>query len=75
MSPAEIDGVVLCHSGHTYAQRPIAFWWEGERLEVDTINAEWRSPTGKHFRVKTQQGAVYELIYDQASDNWRIQQM
>lgn len=66
------EATVECHSGHTYAQRPIAFWWEDERLEIEAIEAEWRSPTEKHFRVKTQQGAVYEVIYDQASDAWQI---
>lgn len=64
--------VVECHSSHTYAERPTAFRWEGKKLEVDTIQAEWRSPEGKHFRVKTTDEAVFELIYDQASDNWQI---
>jgi hypothetical protein len=66
------DLIVECHSGHTYAERLKAFWWEGQRLEVDRSEAEWQSLEGKHFRVKTKNGAVYELIYDQASDDWQI---
>ena len=66
------EASVECHSGHSYAQRPIAFWWESERIEIDTIEAEWRSPTGKHFRVRTKNEAFFELIYHQASDDWQI---
>jgi hypothetical protein len=74
-SPSKEDVVVECHAGHAYAQRPTAFWWEGERLEVEAIEAEWRSPEAKHFRVKILNGAIFELIYQQASDHWRIEQI
>ena len=73
ISPPQQDVVVECHSGHTYAQRPTAFWWENERFEVATIEAEWRSPTGKHFQVKTRNEATFELIYREAGDCWQIE--
>ena len=67
--------VVECHSGHTYAERPTAFHWEGEQLAIETIEAEWRSPNAKHFQVTTKNGQIFELIYDEAKDNWQIQPM
>jgi hypothetical protein len=71
---SKADAVVACHSGHSYAQRPTAFWWEDERFDVTTIGAEWRSPAGKHFRVTTKNNSVFELIYVEASDIWQIRQ-
>ena len=67
------DIQVECHSGYTYAERPKAFYSDGERLEVETIEAEWRSPAGKHFRVKVKSGSSFDLIYDQTSNVWQIQ--
>ena len=51
--------VVECHSGYTYAERPRAFTWEGERLDIETILAEWQTPESKHFRVITKQGQTF----------------
>ena len=65
------DLIVECYSGHTYAERPKTFFQDGKRFEIQTIEAEWRSPEGKHFRVKTKNGDVFELIYDQTSDSWQ----
>jgi len=64
--------VVVCHSGYTYAERPTAFWWQGERLEINVIEADWRTPQGKGFRVCTHQGQSFELFYDERNDDWEI---
>jgi len=63
---------VECHSGYTYAERPSALYWRNERLEIDRIDAQWRSLEGKHFRVTTRDGQVFELVYEEQSDVWRI---
>jgi hypothetical protein len=64
--------MVECHSGHTYAQRPRAFIWDDERLEIEAITAEWQTPENKHFRVITKHGQTFELVYDFAGDKWKI---
>ncbi len=64
--------IVECHSGYTYAERPIALIWEGDRLEVDEIEARWRIPGGLRFRVRTVDGRVFELFYGELYDEWRI---
>jgi hypothetical protein len=66
--------LVECHSGYTYGERPIALHWQGERLLVEEIEARWRIPGGTRFRVRTQDGQVFELFYGQLYDEWRVHQ-
>jgi hypothetical protein len=63
---------VECHSGYEYAERPIAVWWKGERLEVEAVEAQWRISGGKKFRVRTHDGRVFELLYVELYDEWRV---
>jgi hypothetical protein len=65
---------VECHSGIEYAGHPTALWWQGERLEVEAVEAEWRTPEGKTFRVRTTGGQVFELVYIELHDEWRVYQ-
>jgi len=67
-----VSGKVQCHSGHTYAQEPRAFVWEGERLVVDEVMARWRLPAGPTFRVRAAAGQVFDLHYAEAEDQWHI---
>lgn len=62
---------VRCYSGHTYAQRPVAFRWHGEEIEVEEVFNSWREPTGPVFRVRTTRG-VFSLAYDTGVDRWRL---
>jgi hypothetical protein len=64
--------IVECHSGSEYAERPTALWWNGQRLEVVEVEARWRIPGGKKFRVRTRDGQVFELLYVELYDEWRI---
>ncbi|MGD2251577.1 MAG: hypothetical protein PVF70_01535 [Anaerolineales bacterium] len=70
MAPETVE----CHSGHAYGERPIAFQWEGNRLRVSEIEARWRTPKGRCFRVRTEDQSVFELCYDEESDDWQILQ-
>jgi hypothetical protein len=64
---------VECHSDYTYAERPIALTWEGQRLEIVQILAEWRTPEKKFFRVRTIDGKDFKLVYSPATDEWQIE--
>lgn len=66
------DALVECHSGHTYAERPIALKWEGERLQIAEVEAQWRIPGGRKFRVRTEDDRCFELFYGELFDEWRI---
>jgi len=64
--------LVECHSGFTYAEKPSAITWQGRRLEVRHILKQWRNPQGRGFRVQTEDEQVFELLYDEAQDEWQI---
>jgi hypothetical protein len=64
--------LVECHSGFTYAERPIALWWQGERLEIAAVEAQWRIPGGRRFQVRTHDDRLFELFYGELYDEWRI---
>ena len=69
-----MNEMVECHSDYAYAEKPVALMWEGQRLEIAEILAQWRIPDEKHFRVRTGDGQVFELSYNEASGEWQIQQ-
>ena len=64
--------LVECHSGYTYAERPTALHWEGKRLVIAQIEARWRIPGGRRFRVQVEDGRVFELFYGELYDEWRV---
>ena len=64
--------LVECHSGYEYAERPTAVWWQGQRLAVAELEAQWRISGGKKFRVRTVNGQVFELLYVELYDEWRV---
>lgn len=65
---------VLCRSDTDYAERPVALYWQGQRLEISEIVSRWRTPQGRNFLVKAQGSRVFELIYDERKDFWQVRQ-
>lgn len=65
--------IVECYSGHTYPERPRAFQWEGQRLEVSEIISRWRTPEATHFLIRIEDGQDFELIYHEPQDLWTIE--
>lgn len=63
---------VECLSSHTYAERPIALWWEGKRLNIVEIVARWRIPSGRRFRVQAENDQIFELFYSEQQDDWQV---
>jgi hypothetical protein len=63
---------VECYSGHTYAQEPRAFVWQGRRHVVQKVERAWRTPEGPRFRVVTDNGNSYELAYNEQADTWTL---
>ena len=74
---------VEVYSGHTYAQEPRAFVWQGARYVVAEIEERWRTPEGPAFRLCAEltgptsgpyagsQGR-FELHYHELEDHWVI---
>ena len=61
---------VHCYSGHTYAERPASFLWQGIEYRVKEIEKVWQEPGKKLFRVTTEQGKSFELCYSETEDRW-----
>ncbi len=67
-----MDLTVECYSGYTYAQEPRAFVWQGQRHIVQKVERFWRTPQGPGFRVRTEDGRLFELTYDEQADIWSL---
>lgn len=67
-----MEKLVECHSSHTYAEQPLAVHWQQQRWEITEIEYSWRSPEGKHFRVRTKGDQSFELLYALSDDRWCI---
>ena len=63
---------VTCYSGHTYAERPVAFVWDGRHYSVERILKQWRTPDGPCFRVRTAGGVEFDLAYHETQDAWSL---
>jgi hypothetical protein len=66
---------VECYSGYEYAQRPVAFWWQQERLEVAELLAEMSLPAAKRFIVKTRDHRRWVIEYQIDLDAWFLVEM
>lgn len=69
--PAEVE----VRSDGAYAGRPLAVHWQGRRYPVAEVLSEWRTPAGKHYRVRAEAGPVFELSYLPAADEWQVRIM
>jgi len=58
-------------SGSRYGERPLAFTWDGERLEVTGVQRQWRTPEGMCYRVITQEERSFDLFYFEDEDLWK----
>ena len=65
---------VECRSDFTYAQRPVAFYWQGEHLQVAEVLSQTQSPRGYSFRVRSEELGIFELNYDINTDQWSVHQ-
>ena len=68
------DELVHCHAGHAYPGRPLALRWEDKRLEVAEVLSEARTPLGKTFRVRVEDGRVFNLEYNEVEIRWEIRE-
>ena len=70
---------VECYSGYKANERPVAFTYEGHRLEIQEIVDCWHEggldagrPVIDYFKVRTTDGKVYLLRYLSLFDVWSM---
>ncbi len=63
---------VNCYSGHTYAERPQSFEWQGTVYEVEEIEREWQEPGERYFQVKTRDNKLFRLCYNETQNQWSL---
>ena len=66
------DLTVKCYSGHTYAQEPRYFEWQGVSYEVQEILRAWQEPGEKHFLVRTGGNKSFQICYNEANERWSL---
>jgi len=70
MKPDNIK--VSCYSGHTYAERPTSFEWEGTEYEVEEIEKAWQEPGEKYFQARAKDNKLFQLCYNETEKQWSI---
>ncbi len=63
---------VNCYSGHTFAERPESFQWQGMEYQVKEIEKEWLEPGERHFQVRTGDNKLFQLCYNEAEQQWSL---
>ena len=63
---------VNCYSGHTYAERPVSFIWQGIEYEVEEIEKAWQEPGERYFHVRTRDNKLFRLCYNETEDQWSL---
>ncbi len=66
---------VKCYSGHTYAEEPRSFLWEGKEYEVEEIEKAWVEPGKRYFYVRTRDNKLFKLCYNETEDQWSLTEL
>ncbi|MFC2067130.1 hypothetical protein ACFLUO_08830 [Chloroflexota bacterium] len=63
---------VKCYSGHTYAEEPRSFRWQGAEYEVEEIEKAWLELGERCFRVRTRGSKLFQLCYNETDKRWSL---
>jgi len=58
------------YSGHTYAERPRSFLWQGIEYKVKEIEKAWQELGKRLFKVTMDEGELFELCYNEVEAQW-----
>ena len=65
-----VDIRVGCYAGHRYPERPQWVEVEGKRVEVASLESEWREEERLGYRVTLRDGKRMLLYYVPNDDRW-----
>ena len=61
------------YSGYKANERPLRFTLDGETYDIASIEDRWQEPSAEYFKVKSVDGKLYLLRYDEHEDEWTLQ--
>ncbi|MEX2159733.1 MAG: hypothetical protein WEB04_10065 [Dehalococcoidia bacterium] len=74
--PGELTGLeafrlrVEAQAGQRYPERPVRVELDGQRIEVASVDSEWREEDRLGFRIKLRDGKRMLLYYVPSEDLW-----
>ena len=63
---------VECYAGYRAEESPCRFFIGRRKIEVNEIIDRWLDPAHNYFKLRGDDGGIYILRYDQASDTWEM---
>ncbi len=69
-NPAAIR--VECYAGHRADVVPVRFFIGQRAIEVSEIIDRWLDPAHSYFKLRGDDGGIYILRHDQATDAWEM---
>ncbi|MGC8838027.1 MAG: hypothetical protein ACP5UM_06375 [Anaerolineae bacterium] len=66
----EEEAVVVCYSGHRYAEEPQRFTVGGREHQVARVLRAWQEPEGPAFLVEDEEGTRWRLRYEEGRGLW-----
>ncbi|HET8549713.1 MAG TPA: hypothetical protein VFL57_17005 [Bryobacteraceae bacterium] len=65
---------VECYSGRKADERPVRFHVRNREYFVEEILRQWYGPDGEFFKLRADDGSVYVLRHNTATDAWTLQE-
>jgi len=65
---------VSCLAGSRANERPISFFLDAREIRVRTILKTWREPGRLFFKIESEEGCLYVLLYDEYPDLWQAKE-
>ena len=72
MGDERVKTEVMCYAGARYPERPRAFLFGEERLEVVDVERWERTTRALRFTVRVADGRRFCLVYDEGKDAWGV---
>ena len=63
---------VECYAGHRAEESPRRFFLGQRQIKVREIIDRWLDPSHSYFKLRGDDGGIYILRYDRASDSWEM---
>jgi len=67
-----VDVRVEWYAGYRAEETPRRLFIRDRRVEVRDVLERWRTPAGRGFRVRGDDGADYVLVQEQVSGVWTL---